>query len=199
MLVMENYCPSSDRGTIEKEFVNLEAGTLTHQQYTTKFNKMACLLPEMVKPESRRIERYILGLPIDIRCLVQSSRPTTFVLAVDLSRIMYRERGEVAPAESKKRPNFVTDNSNNNNDKRFNGNGSENKRKEWAECKRCGRKHPAECRLGSNLCFKCGKTGHLARDCYVNVGIKCFNCGEGGHMSRECPKLRKADVTIQKQ
>jgi hypothetical protein len=103
---------------------------------------------------------------------------------------MYRERGEVAPAESKKSPSFVS----HNNNKRFKGDSSDHRKTVWADCKKCWKKHPEECKMGSNLCFKCGKIGHLARDCPVNVGIKCYNYGESGHMSRECPKPRKAGV-----
>ncbi|XP_055830872.1 uncharacterized protein LOC129899897 [Solanum dulcamara] len=32
-------------------------------------------------------------------------------------------------------------------------------------CMKCGRTHKEECLVSSNTCFKCGKTGHHARDC----------------------------------
>ena len=58
------------------------------------------------------------------------------------------------------------------------------------------------------VCFECGKTGHVARDCKkggatgaVNKGdkpdlkgVKCFECGELGHKSPSCPK-RKGKAT----
>jgi hypothetical protein len=77
-LVIDNYCPASELGSMEKEFVNLKAGTMTHQEYTRKFNKMAQLLLDMEKPKSRIIERYVSGLQIDIRQLVLAARPATF-------------------------------------------------------------------------------------------------------------------------
>jgi hypothetical protein len=54
-LMEEQYCPNNDCGFLEKEFVNLEAGSTTHLQYTTKFNQMARVLHEMVKPLGRLI------------------------------------------------------------------------------------------------------------------------------------------------
>ena len=35
-------------------------------------------------------------------------------------------------------------------------------------------------------CFKCGKQGHMAKECTEQSNL-CFRCGQAGHMSRECP------------
>ena len=32
-------------------------------------------------------------------------------------------------------------------------------------CDKCGKAHPEGCRRGTNLCFRCGKEGHYARQC----------------------------------
>ena len=63
-------------------------------------------------------------------------------------------------------------------------------------------------------CFKCGKVGHKAVDCWkggasvakggatATVGVVhkiiCYNCGEEGHKSPQCPKLAKQEKEVVK-
>ncbi|GMP64235.1 hypothetical protein CsSME_00025610 [Camellia sinensis var. sinensis] len=63
---------------------------------------------------------------------------------------------------------------------------------------------------GGNACFKCGESGHMARDCFQGGGGGggggrysggggsgggggggCYNCGESGHFARECPNAAR--------
>ena len=35
-------------------------------------------------------------------------------------------------------------------------------------------------------CFKCGKPGHIARNCRSRSELTCYNCGKRGHVFQNC-------------
>ena len=38
-------------------------------------------------------------------------------------------------------------------------------RQPWPECRKCGKKHPGQCKAQTTGCYKCGKEGHFIKDC----------------------------------
>ncbi|GJR42280.1 reverse transcriptase domain-containing protein [Tanacetum coccineum] len=61
-LTREKFYPSNEMQKLETKLLNhamVEAG---HAAYTDRFHELARLVPHLVTPESKRIERYVYGL-----------------------------------------------------------------------------------------------------------------------------------------
>ncbi|KAI3704949.1 hypothetical protein L1987_75179 [Smallanthus sonchifolius] len=190
-LVIKNFCPRNEIEKVEREFLGFKAGSKTHRQYTTRFNELARLVLHLITTEERKIDCNIQGLPDKVRTFIKANTPSTNDSVVELSGVVYDDLtlNDVAIEEPKKKPSFQN--------KQIGGKmyGARDKRarvEEMAMCNTCGKEHIGVCRLGSNLCFRCVKTGHYSRECPQL--FKCYNCGESGHMSWECTKPRMGEA-----
>lgn len=44
------------------------------------------------------------------------------------------------------------------------------------------------------VCWKCGRSGHMRRECRMPAKIRCFNCGKEGVLSKDCSCRRPRNV-----
>lgn len=70
---------------LEHELWNLKMEGAEVKAYTTRFNDVALLYQGMVTPESKKVERYIWGLAPQIKGMLLSSKPTTYLSAKRLA------------------------------------------------------------------------------------------------------------------
>ncbi|GJU81137.1 putative reverse transcriptase domain-containing protein [Tanacetum coccineum] len=79
----------------------------SHVAYTDRFHKLARLVPHLVTPKNKRIERYIYGLALQIRGVVAAMEPTTIRKAVQIAGTLTDEaiRNESLEKNPEKRGN----------------------------------------------------------------------------------------------
>ncbi|GJW02586.1 putative reverse transcriptase domain-containing protein [Tanacetum coccineum] len=183
--------------------------------YTDRFHELARLVPHLVTPESRKINRYVYSPTPQIRGMVAATKPKSMQKAVQISGALNDEavrNGSIKKVE--KRGNMgepSKDMSGRDDNKRtrtvnafattVNPVGRENTGT-WPECTTCNSYHAPgrPCRA----CFNCNRPGHLARD-YRSVPRNvnpvnarnptlraCYECGSIDHVRSACPRLNRA-------
>ncbi|GKA26745.1 reverse transcriptase domain-containing protein [Tanacetum coccineum] len=76
-LTREELCLNNEMQKLETEFWCHTMVGAGHAAYTNRFHDLARLVPHLVTPKNKRIERYIYGLAPQIRVMVAATEPTT--------------------------------------------------------------------------------------------------------------------------
>ncbi|KAI3819234.1 hypothetical protein L1987_13059 [Smallanthus sonchifolius] len=187
----EEYCPRDEIQKLEGEFWNLKIEGSEIELYTTRSHEYAVMLPHMVTPTYKRIERYIDGLVPQIQSMVTSSNPTTIQQAIRLAhRLTDRAvtqgtlppRGTASKATDSNKRKF----DGNTNTKSFQCNPPQQQQRrfeptktfnqstsssqnqgnyvgKYPKCNKCVFHHNGAC--DKHRCQRCGKIGHATKDC----------------------------------
>ncbi|GJX10329.1 reverse transcriptase domain-containing protein [Tanacetum coccineum] len=215
-LTREEFCPSNEMQKLETELWNHAMVRAGHAAYTDRFHELARLVPHLVTPEGKRIERYVYGLALQIRGMVAATEPKTIQKAVQIAGTLTDEalRNGSIKKNPKKRGNRGEPSKDRNvrddNKRTRTGNafatttnpvGRENTGT-VPKCTTCNTHHlpGAPCRT----CFNCNRPGHFAKDCKVvprnvkpinarNPSVRaCYKCGSTNHVKSACPRLNQA-------
>ncbi|KAL0544091.1 hypothetical protein IC582_019202 [Cucumis melo] len=165
----------------QQEFLNLEKGDMTVEQYDAEFDMLSHFTPDIVKDEDARTEKFVRGLRLDLQGIVRALRPTTHAdalrLALDLSLHERADSSKAAGRGSalgqKRKVELQPDLAPQRNLR--SGGVFQQHRLELAAagrilrelpiCPSCGRVHGGRCLAGSRVCFRCKQPGHTADAC----------------------------------
>ncbi|GKD66543.1 reverse transcriptase domain-containing protein [Tanacetum coccineum] len=90
-LMREELCPNNEMKKLETKFWYHAMAGAGHAAYTNQFHELAWLVPHLVIPKNKRIERYIYGLAPHIRGMVATTEPTTIQSTVLKVRVLTKE------------------------------------------------------------------------------------------------------------
>ncbi|GJS02805.1 putative reverse transcriptase domain-containing protein, partial [Tanacetum coccineum] len=213
-MMIQEFCPSHEMQKLKSELWNHAMVRAGHAAYTDRFHELARLVPHLVTPESRMIERYVYGLALQIREMVVATEPKTMQKAVQISGALTNEavrngtikkvekRGNVG--EPSKDRNGRDDNKRTRTVNAFattvNPIGRENTGT-WPKCTTCNSYHApgGPCRT----CYNYNRPGHLAKDCRSvprnvnpvnarNPPVRaCYECGSTDHVRPACPRWNR--------
>ncbi|GJS12027.1 reverse transcriptase domain-containing protein [Tanacetum coccineum] len=174
-MFIRKYCPRNENKQMENEPWNLKVKGTNLTAYNQRFQELILLCPKMVPNTDRLLERYIEGLPLNIKGNVTSSKPVDLHEAIEMAQgLMYQVVQELGENSGDKRK--WNGNHYNNNNPNTTSNLNPNKRPEIARvftagqgsyagkfpyCGKCGRNHTDACPPTSH---NCGRAGHNAKD-----------------------------------
>ncbi|KAF5786798.1 putative retrotransposon gag domain-containing protein [Helianthus annuus] len=90
-LMRKKYRSRAEIQKLETEFWNLKMDGPKIAEYVQRFHDLSRVVPYMVDPEFKRIERFIWGLAPQIMSMVTTSKPATITEAIDLSVALTEE------------------------------------------------------------------------------------------------------------
>ncbi|KAA0037327.1 ty3-gypsy retrotransposon protein [Cucumis melo var. makuwa] len=165
----------------QQEFLNLEQGDMTVEQYDVEFDMLSRFAPDVVRDEAARTEKFIKGLKLDRQSIVRALRPATHAdalrIALDLSM---QERADLSKAvgrwsslgqKRKVEPQLALAPQR---DLRLGGVFQRHRQelaaagrtlRELPACGRYERVHGGRCLIRSGVCFRCKQPGHNADVC----------------------------------
>ncbi|GKE44041.1 putative reverse transcriptase domain-containing protein, partial [Tanacetum coccineum] len=82
VLIRKEFCPNNEMQKLETEFWCHAMVGVGHAAYFDRFHELDRLVPHLVTPENKRIERYTYGLFPYIRTMVVATEPTTIQCVV---------------------------------------------------------------------------------------------------------------------
>ncbi|GJU88315.1 putative reverse transcriptase domain-containing protein [Tanacetum coccineum] len=189
----DKYCPQGEIKKLEIELWNLKVKGNDVPAYTERFQELTLICTKFVANETKKVDKYISGLPDNIYGNVKSARPKTLDEPIELANDLMDQKLRTYTERQSDNKRKGDDSSRNNYGhqqqpfKRQNVAKAYNmgtcKRKSYKgslpKCTKCHLHHNGPC---TQRCHKCNKIGHFARDCRST-----------GHFKRDYPKLKNKD------
>lgn len=171
------YVPPVEMERIAKEFLELTQTSETVKEMNRKFTEMALFCPQYAASEEMKMSRYKDMLRTEIREFISTAQYASLSAMMDAAR--RRELELETQAKKRKAAQPVTPIS------------VVPKRSKFTDMRAGSRSGGFRTRdtglRRAEGCFKCGRSGHLSRDCRTPL-LVCFNCNQTGHVKANCPR-----------
>ncbi|XP_061366444.1 uncharacterized protein LOC133309664 [Gastrolobium bilobum] len=187
---LEKYFPQSVRNRKEIEFLELKQGNMTIGQYVTKFEELSRYSNYVQNQPNEEwlTTKFESGLKPELKSMIIGHQIRNFSSLINRCRDTEANMKEAEDAREKDRASNRRRNEDNNKGRfpraqNLGNNFASNGGKQNAGrtnfqiqvCPKCKKNHAGECLGGRDVCFKCGKPGHMLRNCPQNQGHNSSN------------------------
>ncbi|GKA00866.1 putative reverse transcriptase domain-containing protein [Tanacetum coccineum] len=190
----DKYCPKGEIKKLEIELWNLRVRGNDVAAYTQRFQELALMCTKFLADETRKVDKYISGLPDNIHRNVMSARPKTLDDAIELANDLMDKKLRTYAERHNDNKRKADDSSRNNQQPYKKQNVaraytvSPNEKKDYTGnlplCTKCNYHHTGQC---APKCGNCKRHGHATNDCRVNTNNNnkkknqksgaCYECG----------------------
>ncbi|CAA0808373.1 Unknown protein, partial [Striga hermonthica] len=181
-LIREKHYPAYYRAEMERQFLSLQQGTHTVDEYEREFTRLGAFVPDLVSTEAKRSRRFTDGLLPAVRHNIVGhgtqtyARTVTIAQEVDASIWREANHGRLQPSgpvQSSTVPPIQPAVAQQPKDKKRKGRGFQNDRRNHRRqqgaarpqqippCTTCGRPHRGERHFGHDICYYCHQPGHF--------------------------------------
>nr|GEY16601.1 hypothetical protein [Tanacetum cinerariifolium] len=161
------YCSHGEIKKLEIELWNLKVKGNDVPTYTERFQELTLICTKFVANETKKIDKYISGLPDNIYGSVNSSKPKTLDETIELANDFMDQKLRTYAERQTNNKRKADDLSRNN----------------------YGHKQQPAKRSSGNTNVVNAQTNNRA----IPKGNGCFECGAPGHSKRYCLKLKNKD------
>nr|GEZ30568.1 putative reverse transcriptase domain-containing protein [Tanacetum cinerariifolium] len=203
------YCPKRKIKKLEIELWNLRVKGNDVAAYTQHFQELALMCTKFLADETKKVDKYITGLPDNIHANIMSARPKNLDETIELANDLMDQKLRTYVERQNDNKRKVDDSSKNNQQQQPHKKqdvaraytASPGEKKAYTRnlplCTKYNYHHTGKC---APKCNNCKKYGHATRDCRVNVNNNnnnrvqstgtYFECGELGHFKKNYPTLK---------
>ena len=161
-IFLEKYFPRSVRSKMEKQFLELkQRDDESIAIYESNFTRLARYATGFVISPESKIDRFYNGLKPSLRkalAIREFGSYEEIVRCAEKVEMEFANSSWSHGAFEKKRKREHQSGGSSNKE-------HETKKVQHLSCPKCGKKHSGDCLQGTGRCFKCGRTGHQAREC----------------------------------
>nr|GEX71245.1 putative reverse transcriptase domain-containing protein [Tanacetum cinerariifolium] len=199
----------TDRRDIRLEIDVVRSQMTTYEtELQERFQELALMCTKFLADETKKVNKYISGLPDNIHGNVMSARPKTLDETIELDNDLMDQKLHTY-AERQNENKRKTDNNQQqqphkkqNVARAYTAVPEEKKvyTRDLPLCTKCNYHHTGQC---APECGKCKRYGHTTTNCRANTNNNnnkknqkaraCYECGNMGHIKRHCPKLNNCE------
>nr|GFB23138.1 hypothetical protein [Tanacetum cinerariifolium] len=203
----DKYYPKGEIKKLKIKLWNLRVRGNDVAAYTQRFQELALMCTKLLIDETKKVDKYISGLPDNIHGNVMSARPKTLDDAIELANDLMDKKLRTYAERHNDNKRKADDSSRNNQPQQPHKKqnvaraytaspcGKKAYTRNLPLCTKCNYHHIKQC---AHNCGNCKRYGHTTSDCRVNTNNNnknqkagaCYECGNTEHIKNNCPKLK---------